>query len=276
MGTQGRPTRGRVTQRRPSQVLGLPGDSTGWAPPGVRRPTGPADGGRAEAGDRAVRPTTRRRATLVVGVLTALALTTALVTSVGDASGGDRQDPAPELVTDIATEDAVVSVLQLFAAQVTLTGVASPDAGAFALPGPSGRAAALRDAAATVGSTLGALRDAEVAVGTHGRDYALDGDHDLLLEETLDVATLTDDLATLNDIHLTLLTGAGTADLRTAPAALADVVDRRPDGPLGAWAGTLQDGLDGDPSAASAAGAARDQADALWRTRAGFYSERRT
>ncbi|MGI9018510.1 MAG: hypothetical protein ACR2HR_15655, partial [Euzebya sp.] len=62
----------------------------------------------------------------------------ALLTGVAGTTRPTGSDPAaqPELVTDLQTEDAVISLLQLYEAEVALVRAVGQNADAFSLPGP--------------------------------------------------------------------------------------------------------------------------------------------
>jgi hypothetical protein len=213
---------------RPSQVLPLPDAGPRWAPP---RP--PADDGGRRPGGRGV----------VAGILLVVVLVGG-----GSALVGDGGAVTPDLVTDVVTEDAVVTVLQLFAAEqavaATVAGAAEPAADVFALPGPSARAIALRDAAAAARTTLVATRGAGVGPGTPAATYAAHGDHDALLAVAEGLITHTADLGVLAELHATLLTGAATATAEQARTHLARIL-ARPEVALRSWAAALQQIIDG-------------------------------
>jgi hypothetical protein len=218
--------------------------------PGQARP--PA----APPPDDARGPGRRRRLGVAAGALAAAAvLGGALLPGAGTAP--------PPLVTDVVTEDAVVAVLRLFAAEAALADPLADPAAPFALPGPAGRAAALRDAAAAARAEVAALRDARVGPGTPAEDYAASPDHDALLQVVDDLVRHTEVVAGLEEVHATVTTGAAV----TTPAEAAAAVDRaaaeaRP--ALRAWAQALQAALARSGDAAQLA-AARAAAQSAWR-----------
>jgi hypothetical protein len=199
-----------------------------------------------------------------VGLVVVLVIGVVLTTSQGGEPG--PTSPAEEDAgIDIATEDAVVGVLQLFATEVALTDAAATDGDAFALPGPAGRVQAMRQQVEVASGMLTATREAGLAPGTPGMTYAQDPDHDALLAAAAEVAAVGADLGYLNDLHLSLLTGSGTATLGDAPQRLSALSERYGTEPLGLWATALAQVLaTPGPEAAAVADGARAAAGASW------------
>jgi hypothetical protein len=177
-----------------------------------------------------------------VSIAVAVAVTSTL--SAGEA-GPQTTAPATDLVTDIATEDAIISLAQLYTAELALPASLGATARPFDLPGLVAKAAALQQAVDSAGVTLSDLRTQDVAPGTPGGDYAANTNHDALLSFAEDLAAHTTDLALLDNVHQTLFAGAGTITPDRALLPLRDVVARAGDRPIGAWAASLIGVLDG-------------------------------
>lgn len=234
---------------RPSQVLTLPDERAGWGPPAGESATPPAPRG----------PLLARRAVIAVAGLIGLTL---LVTA---GTGGDRQ-PVPEL--DVATTDAVVDVLRLYEAEVTVTGAAAAHVDLFAVPGPAARARQLRLAAEELRAVLTELRSQPVAAGTPGASYVAHPDHDAVLALTERLAVDAALLGFLGDVHDSLYRGTGVVSLPQARERL--VVEVLPTaGPDLAlhWGRLLVTGIDGAGTRDDAEQARLDAA-AEWATTA--------
>lgn len=230
---------------KPSQALPLPRPTSGWRPPtppqgGSDNPASPDSAG--TSGRRR-----RRAGSIGVGAVAVL-----IVVAVGATSTLSSGQAAPQattpvtgLVTDIATEDAIISLAQLYTAELALPASLGATARPFDLPGLVAKAAALQQAVDRVGVTLSDLRAQDIAPGTPGGDYAANTTHDALLSYAQDLATHTTDLALLDSFHQTLFAGAGTITTDRALSGLQDVVARTGDRPLGAWAASLIGVLNG-------------------------------
>lgn len=191
--------------------------------------------------------------------LTAVGLVALAV--VGSGLLGDSGAPPPaELTTDVATEDAVVTVLQLFAAETALPDAVRDDGDPFALPGVLARAQALTRAIAQAEATLAATRDTEVAPGTPAATYASHSDHDVLLDVARGVADHATELSVLHEVHTTLLTGASTVTPDESRQHIAQAQTSEHE-QVRAWGLALQQVIDGpaDPQGAEAARLAAGQ-----------------
>ncbi len=243
---------GRGPRRtRPSQVIVLPdeGQDAGRSRP----PTQDAVA--------ATEPTARRwvrQGVVVVGVLMGLVLVTS---AFGDDDAGGTSAP---MRVDIATQDAVVDVLGLYAAEVAVADAAAAHVDPFGLPPLVVRARQLREATAALRARVAELRVEEVAPGTPGQAYVDHPDHDALAEVAAEVADRAELLGFLGDVHDAIYGGGGAVQLPQARRILDEQI-LLGDGPEAgmAWASGLLDAIDGRADPATVA-AQRAAAGAEW------------
>ncbi|CAN5458670.1 hypothetical protein BH23ACT9_BH23ACT9_23670 [soil metagenome] len=233
----------------------LPEPAPRWSPPpSPDRRTGP--GGRRRPARAAGRARWLTAAALVLVVLGVAALI----------GGGDAPGPAP--VTDIATEDAVVGVLQVYVAEADLAAVVTPIT-AFGLPGPAVRATALDELIQSTRTVLEQARQTDPAAGTPGATYTAHPDHDTLLGVAVDLAAETRELAFLTEVHATLFTGSGTVTPDEVARGLQAVLTGAGGQPLRDWAQMLAQAAGGDRTVlVGPAEAARGAAGAHWEQQA--------
>lgn len=205
----------------------------------------------------------RRRVTATVVVVAIAVVLTVVATS----GGGGPSTPPP--VTDLAAEDAVVAVLQLFVAEEDLTAAVAAGSDPFALPGPTARAAGIDEAVAAHRRVLSTVRADPPGPGTPAEDYVADGDHEALARVAGEVAAHLRLLGFLDDVHRSLYGGAGVVAMEEARRVLQDQLDTGGLPPAAAaWARGLRIALDGTPDPQLAA-TDRVAAAAEWQARAG-------
>lgn len=191
----------------------------------------------------------------------------ALVLAVTATTGGDAPATPPP-VTDVAAEDAVVAVLQLWVAERDLTAAVAAGTDPFALPGPTARAAGTDAVLAGHRTVLSTLQAEPPGPGTPAQDYVVDDDHAALARVAEEVAAHLRLLGFLDDVHRSLYGGAGVVAMEEARRVLQDQLDAGTmPAAAAAWGRGLRTALDGAPDPQAAA-THRAAAAAEWQARA--------